>query len=371
MAELCRWYGISRKTGYKWLRRFEEEGEDGLGERSRAPHRQANRVSLWLEERVCQLREDHSSWGPKKLFVELEKLLPREELPSRATIANILTRNGLSQPRRQRRRASPSEEPLAHAVDSNVVWCIDFKGWFYTGDGSRVDPLTITDAYARYLICLQALRGKTDVERVMAVMKVAFRTYGLPERIRSDNGPPFASTGLAGLSRLSAWWMQLGIVPERIEPGKPQQNGRHERFHRTLKEETASPSASTFNRQQARFRAFRQEYNETRPHEALGQVPPAAVYQGSPRPFPTKLPLLEYPDDMEVRRVRGAGQMKWKGHDVRITRALIGQSVGLLPIEDGLWSVHFCATPIGFFDEQTMRVYGQRAAVPKRKRGRS
>ena len=371
MAELCRWYGISRKTGYKWLKRFEEEGDDGLVERSRTPHRQANRVSLWLEERICALRDEHSSWGPKKLYVELHKELSGWEIPSRATIANILSRNGLSKPQRKKRKASPSEAPLEHAVESNVVWCIDFKGWFCTQDKSRVDPLTITDAYARYLICLQAMRGKTDVDHVMAVMKVAFRTYGMPERIRSDNGPPFASTGLAGLSRLSVWWMRLGIIPERIEPGKPQQNGRHERFHRTLKEETASPPASTFSRQQARFRAFRHEYNETRPHEALGQVPPAEVYQASSRPFPAKLPPLEYPDDMEVRRVRGSGQMKWNGHDVRVTAALVGQSVALLPIDDGLWAVHFCTTPIGFFDEKHLRVYGDRKAIPKRKRSRS
>lgn len=371
MAELCRWYGISRKTGYKWLKRFEEEGDDGLLERSRIPHHQANRVPVGIETRICALRKQHSLWGPKKLYVELHKELPCWEIPSRATIANILSRNGLSKPRRKRRQASPCEAPLEHAVESNVVWCIDFKGWFRTQDKSRVDPLTITDAYARYLICLQAMRGKTDVDHVMAVMKVVFRTHGMPERIRSDNGPPFASIGLAGLSRLSVWWMRLGIIPERIEPGKPQQNGRHERFHRTLKEETASPPASTFNRQLARFRAFQHEYNEIRPHEALGQVPPAQVYQTSSRPFPAKLPPLEYPDDMEVRRVRACGQMKWKGQNVYVGEALVGQSIGLMSIDDAVWSVHFCMTTIGFFDERTKRIYGDRNAVPKRKRKRS
>jgi len=363
-------YGISRKTGYKWLSRFEADGEAGLLERSRAPHHQPHRVAEDIESAVVAVREKHSTWGPKKVYVELCKEFDSSLLPSRTTIANVLARQGLSEPRRVKRHASASEQPLAHAVESNLVWCIDFKGWFRTVDVCRIDPLTITDAYSRYLVCLQSMRGKTDTTHVMALMKTAFRAYGLPERIRSDNGSPFASTGLAGLTRLSVWWMQLGIVAERIEPGKPQQNGRHERFHRTLKQETASPPASTFNRQQKRFRQFRHEYNELRPHEALGQIPPAAVYQPSPRCLPCKLAPIEYPDDMHVRRVRGCGQMKWDGHDVHVSQALVGHPVGLLPLDDGIWTVYFSSTPLGVFDERTMHVYAGTHAIPKRKKGR-
>jgi len=210
------------------------------------------------------------------------------------------------------------------------------------------------------------MNGKTDTPHVQTVMRNIFLEYGLPERIRSDNGAPFASTGLGGLSRLSVWWIQLGIVPERIEPGCPQQNGRHERFHLTLAQETAMPPAASLRAQQQRFRRFHREYNEQRPHEALGQIPPAEVYQPSPRPFPQRIEPTVYPDDMETRRVRGAGQMKWSGKDVLVSGALCGQTVGLDPIDDGIWAVHYRFVKLGIFDERTMRITPENT----RKRGK-
>lgn len=357
VSELCRSYGISRRTGYKWLARYEARGEAGLDELSRAPHHQPHRLAPEIEAAILALRARWPRRGPKKLMVKLRTEVEEERLPSLTTIANVLSRHGLSAKPVRRRHATPSQQPLAHATESNRVWCIDFKGWFHTADGTIIHPLTITDAYSRYLICLQALRHKTDTVHVMAVMQRVLREYGLPERIRSDNGPPFASVGLGGLTRLSAWWIRLGISPERIEPGCPYQNGRHERFHLTLLHETVSPAATTFARQQARFVAFQDEYNYERPHEALGQVPPANHHRPSPRPYPSRLAPIEYGDDMVVRRVRGAGQMKWRGHDVLVTCALRGEPVGLVPIDDGLWAIYYCAVRIGVFDERRLRTH--------------
>ena len=355
MAALCREFGISRKTGYKWLKRFAEEQGEGLKEHSRAPLRHPNATSAEMEAAIVKARRKRR-WGPKKLAVALAKEWPPEAIPGVSTIGDILKRKGLVAPRKVRRHGTPSAEPLAHATHCNRVWCVDFKGWFRTGDGQRVDPLTMTDAHTRYLLCCQGMCGKTDTEHVLAVFETVFRTHGLPERIRSDNGAPFASTGLAGLSRLSVWWIRLGIVPERIHPGTPSENGRHERFHLTLQQETATPPASTPKKQQEAFDRFRPIYNEERPHEALGQVTPASLYTPSPRPYPDKLPPIEYEDDMEVRRVRLGGQMKWNGRDVRVSQALIEQPVGLKPVADGVWHMYFCGVRIGTFDERAFRV---------------
>lgn len=366
MSALCARFGISRKTGYKWLERFAVNGESGLEERSRAPHSQPNRMPEVVEQAIIAWRKKKPSYGPKKLAYELAKEFPALQLPSLTSIANVLKRHGLSKPRKRRGHATPSTTPLADATHCNVIWSIDFKGWFRSGDGQRVVPLTMTDACSRFLLCLQVMGGKTDTPHVQTVMRNIFLEYGLPERIRSDNGAPFASTGLGGLSRLSVWWIQLGIVPERIEPGCPQQNGRHERFHLTLAQETAMPPAASLRAQQQRFRRFHREYNEQRPHEALGQIPPAEVHQPSPRPFPQRIEPTVYPDDMETRRVRGAGQMKWSGKDVLVSGALCGQTVGLDPIDDGIWAVHYRFVKLGIFDERTMRITPENT----RKRGK-
>lgn len=256
MAELCRRFGISRKTGYKWLLRFLEEGEEGLYERSRAPLHHPNATCSEIEDAIMAIREKYK-YGPKKIRVKLSKDWREQQIPFLSTIGDILKRRGLVPDRKVRRRATPSAQPLAHATEANLVWCADFKGWFRTRDGHRIDPLTVTDACTRYLLACQEMRGKTDTEHVKAVFDTLFRTYGLPERIRTDNGPPFASTGLAGISRLSAYWIRQGIMPERIRPATPSDNGRHERFHLTLKQATASPPASTPKKQQEAFDRFR------------------------------------------------------------------------------------------------------------------
>ncbi len=277
MTELCEIYGVSRQTGYEWLRRYREHGLEALGDQHRAPRRHPNQTSNAIEEMVLGLREQRMTWGPRKLKRVLEREFPDQTWPAASTIGTMLQRAGLVRERRKRRRVPPYTQPFATASAPNRVWCADFKGWFRTRDGERMDPLTITDAHSRYLLRCQAVE-KTDTARVQAVFEAAFRDYGMPERIRSDNGAPFASRALAGLSRLSAWWMKLGIVPERIQAGHPEQNGRHERMHRTLKQETASPPARNRRAQQRSFNQFRREYNHVRPHEALDMQTPVAVY---------------------------------------------------------------------------------------------
>src|SRR3990172_6507409 len=347
MSALCERFEISRKTGYKWWERYQAAGEAGLGECSRSPAHNPNRLDEGVERAIVALRKHKRHWGPKKLAVKLREAFDEANLPSLTTIANVLARHGLSQPRRRRRHATPQAAPLQDVAACNQTWCIDFKGWFRTRDGTRLDPLTVSDDHSRYLLCLQALAGTTDTDHVRAVLERVFREYGLPERIRSDNGAPFASTGLGGLSRLSVWWIRLGIVPERIEPGCPQQNARHERIPLTLIPEPLDPPAATHARQQTCFNRFRREYNEERPHEALGQRTPASLYTPSARAYPRRLATPEYPPEWEVRKVRACGGIKWDGHDVDLTQNLAGEHVGLEPTEaDGIYVVRFCTVPL-------------------------
>jgi transposase InsO family protein len=355
LAELCRRYGVSRTTAYKWLERYELEGAAGLLDRSRAPHTQARITPSEQEELILNARAAHPRWGPKKIKAWLEARHGGLALPAPSTIGAILGRHGLLLARKRPRHATPTSSPLARPGAPNETWCVDFKGWFLTGDGARCDPLTITDAFSRFLLRCQAT-AKTDGEHVRAIFAACFREYGLPRRIRSDNGPPFASTGLAGLSRLSVWWIRLGILPERIQPGKPQQNGEHERMHLTLLQEAATPPQANGRAQQRRFDAWRREFNEERPHEALGLAPPAHVYVASVRPFPARLAEVAYPEDWPTRSVRGAGQMQWRGRDVLVTRALAGERIGLQGVADGLWRVYFAALPLGWFDERRLRI---------------
>jgi len=349
MTELCQRYEISRETGYVWLRRYRQTGVAGLGEQSRATLRHRNQTPEEIEQLVLELRQAHMRWGPRKLKRILERNEPERVWPASSTIGTMLKREGLVVARRKRRKTPPYSEPLAHADGANRVWCADFKGWFRTGDGERIDPLTISDAHSRYLLRCQAVE-KTDTERVQAIFEAAFREYGLPEAIRTDNGAPFASRALAGLSRLAVWWMKLGIVPERIEAGHPEQNGRHERMHRTLKQDTAMPPAANRRAQQRAMDRFREEYNEVRPHEALGMQTPAVVYAVSPRKFPARLPEVEYPDTMLVRRVQQKGHFRWKKHEVFVSEVLWGESVGLLPVDDHCFTVYFAHLPIARFD---------------------
>ncbi len=351
MAELCRRYGVTRKTGYKWVDRFQALGIDGLRDWSRAPHCHPNEVKEELEEEILGLRGKHPVWGARKIRARLIAAHAEETVPVASTIGAILQRNGLTVARKRRRSARPSSEPLAHADESNRVWCADFKGWFRTGNGERIDPLTITDAHSRYLLRCQAVKA-ADTLHSQPIFEAAFREYGLPERMRTDNGAPFASNGDSGLTGLSVWWIKLGIRPERIEPGKPEQNGRHERMHRTLKAATAAPPAASRRRQQERFDAFRREYNEERPHEALGQVPPGSVYKPSARSYPERVAEPEYLDEWGRRKVGAGGQFRWRNGRVFAAHALEGELVGLEPLEDGNWRVWFSFYELGVLDRQ-------------------
>jgi transposase InsO family protein len=355
MRELCARYEISRETGYVWVRRYREMGPSGLVERSRAALRHQNQTPAEIEEMVLELREAHMNWGPRKLKRVLERDEPGRKWPAKSTIGEMLKRSGLVVGRKKRRRTAPYSEPLAHANGPNQVWCADFKGWFRTGDGDRIDPLTITDAHSRFLLKCQAVE-KTDTKRVQAIFEAAFREYGLPVGIRTDNGAPFASLAVGGLSRLAVWWMKLGIQTERIEAGHPEQNGRHERMHRTLKQETAMPAARNRRAQQQSFDRFRQEYNQLRPHEVLEMQTPSAVYELSPRSFPARVPEPEYGDEMEVRYVKHQGMFRWKKQDVFLSEVLWGEPVGLLPEDDRWYTIYFCRFPLARFDSRQLRV---------------
>jgi transposase InsO family protein len=346
MAEACRQFGISRKTGYKWLGRFREGGAPDLADRPRAPHRRPHAVAPTAREAVLVLRGRYPTWGPKKLARKLSHERPDLIVPAPSTIGDLLAHAGLVVPRRRRRHAPPRTQPLAHATAPNVVWCADFKGDFGLGDGTRCYPLTISDAHSRFLLRCQALPA-TTTGRVQPLFEATFREYGLPDVLRTDNGPPFASTGAGGLTALSVWWVKLGVVPERIDPGRPSQNGRHERLHRTLKADACQEPARTLRGQQQAFDQFRQVYNGQRPHEALDQRPPATVYVPSPRPFPDRLPELSYPTADGVRWVRSNGAIRWQSGEVYISQALAGEPVGLTQVGDQAWQVAFGPLVLG------------------------
>jgi transposase InsO family protein len=339
-AALCRRFGISRKTGYKWCDRYEEFGPAGLEERApialTCPHKTADALVTALVE----LRKEHPSWGPKKLKARLQAL-GTSDVPAASTIGDLLKRHGLVRPRR-RRVYPPTMTPqaLAEATAPNDTWCVDFKGHFALRDKTRCYPLTLTDQVVRYLLKCEAV-DKPDVAHVRPHFERAFHEFGLPLRMRSDNGPPFATTGIGGLSELSVWWIKLGIVPERIEPGKPQQNGRHERMHRTLKDEVASKPEADRRAQQLAFDRFRHEFNDVRPHEALSQQTPSSRYTRSRRVKPASLSSPEYPETMVVRRVAPNGHVSWKGQAVRISDLLCGEPVGLEAIGEDRWRMHY------------------------------
>src|SRR5947209_5604772 len=355
MTELCQRFEIARETGYVWLRRYRQTGVLGLVERSRATHRHRNQTSEEIERMVLELRQAHMRWGPRKLKRILQRDEPGRTWPAASTIGALLKREGLVVARKKRWHTAPYTQPLAHADEANRVWCADFKGYFRTADGARIDPLTISDAHSRYLLRCQAVE-KTNTARVQAIFEAAFREYGMPEAIRTDNGAPFASRALAGLSRLAVWWMKLGIVPERIEAGHPEQNGRHERMHRTLEQEVVQPPAANRRKQQQAQERFRREYNEVRPHEALGMQTPAAVYRPSARKFPSRVPEPEYPESMLIRSVRRQGHFRWKKHDVFLSEVLWGEQVGLLPEDDRWFTIYFAQLPLARFDSQNLHV---------------
>lgn len=356
IRDLAAEHQVSRKTLYKWIGRYEEYGEQGLAELSRAPHQHPRAVDPIWRERVLEARDQHPRWGPEKLRWLLGQQHSRD-VPSASTIGRLLRDSGRSR-RRPRVAKAQGTGNLEAGERPNQVWSIDFKGWCRTGDGVRCEPLTICDHATRYLLCCQGLPS-TRTELVRPVMERVFDRYGLPERIRSDNGAPFASTGGCGLTELSAWWIELGIVCERIEPGCPQQNGRHERMHRTLGESTMQPPAATARQQQRRFEEFREEYNHRRPHEALGQRVPGACYEQAPRAYRRVVAEPEYAQGWEVRSVDG-GRSRWNSERVFVSHALNGKRIGFEPWEEGLWRVWFYRQWLGVWSEEVRRLYRPR-----------
>jgi putative transposase len=355
ISELCELYGISRKTGYKWIDRYLADGPQGLDERSRKPRHSPNRTPDEICEALLDVRRHHPSWGAKKLLAIVEQRHSEWDLPNRSTVCEILKRNGLVPKKRQRRVIGHPGKPASAILTPNDCWCADFKGQFKTGDGIYCYPLTVTDDYSRFLLGCQGLLS-TCVAEAKPVFTRLFKEYGLPRRIRTDNGVPFATNTLARLSQLSAWWVRLGVMPELIEPGKPQQNGRHERMHRTLKAETTRPAAANLRAQQNRFDRFQHEFNHDRPHEALDMQTPDARYHRSPREMPAKLPPLEYPDRFEVRYVSFNGGIRWNKGWVNVSITCAGEYVGLEEIDDGVWNVYFGPLKLGRLLERHMRI---------------
>ena len=359
MSELCEAFSISRKTGYKWRERYAAFGPEGLNERSHAPKRPAHVTAPALVEEIIAQRRRRPNWGPRKIIGGLVDLRPDIDWPAASTAGEILKRAGLIGARRLRRRAPPRLGELTRAERPNHLWAVDHKGWIRLGDGTRCEPLTITDSFSRYLIGLGATPN-TRAEEARPLFEQAFRDHGLPDAIRSDNGAPFACAGVTGLTALSVWWAKLGIAHERIDPGSPQQNGRHERFHRTLLEAMRPPCANRLA-QQRRFEVFMRDYNEERPHEALGQKPPARFYAASRRVLPDAIADPDYPRDAASREVRSNGEIKWRGKLVGVSTALAGETVCVEETEHGEWQVRFYAAPLGVIDAKTNRLHRLRA----------
>jgi putative transposase len=355
VSELCRHYNISRKTAYKWIDRYLDEGPAGLEDRSRRPHACPHETPATLVAAILEARHHHPTWGAKKLLKILSARQPHYEWPSRSTVCDMLSRHGLIKRPRRRRLIGHPGKPTSIITAPNQIWSADFKGHFKTRDGHYCYPLTIADGFSRYLLGCQALLS-TSCADAKPVFRRLFQEFGLPERIRTDNGVPFATVSLARLSTLSAWFVRLGIMPELIEPGKPQQNGRHERMHRTLKAEATRPPTANRATQQRVFNSFRHEFNHERPHEALALETPAARYQPSLRPYPERLPPLEYPAHFETRYVSHNGGIRWNCAWVNVSITCAGEYVGLEEIDNGIWNVYFGPLKLGRLSEAHMRI---------------
>lgn len=355
MSELCERYGISRPTGYEWWARYQGQGLLGLQDRPRGPKSCAHKTPLAVEKALVSLRHKYPKWGPVTLLQRLEKLQPELELPAPSTAGEILKRHGLIEARKRRVRHRHPGRPYVEMGSPNDVWTADFKGEFLTRDHRYCYPLTIADGCSRYLL---ACRGQRSAAYPGARVgfEGAFREYGLPLQILTDNGTPFASCAIGGLSRLAAWWIKLGIHPVRIEPGCPQQNGRHERMHRTLKAETTRPPAANLAAQQRCLERFRRRYNEERPHRALEGEVPAARYRPSARAYPEREPSITYPGHFKVLKVCANGCLSWRGRFIFVSQVLVGEPLGLEPVDDGIWSVHFATILLARFDEREGRL---------------
>ena len=348
--DLCAIYGISRPTTDKWIARYRAGGVPGLAERARTPHSHPNQTAEELRLMIVAEKLAHQKWGPKKVMDRLRREQPHVAWPADSTAGAILKRAGLVRPRVRRHRVAPYTEPFRDCAGPNQIWSADFKGDFAMGNGHRCYPLTVSDNFSRYLLLCHALECH-NYDAVRPWMEWAFREYGLPEAIRTDNGPPFASLALGGISPLSKWWIKLGIRPERIRPGKPSQNGRHERMHRTSKEAVA-PQAN-LHAQQRHFDPFLEEYNWERSHEALERHTPGSVYHASPRPYPSKLPRIDYAADVTVRQVRQNGEIKWQGKHVYVSEVLAKEPIGLKPLGEDLWELQYSFQVLGVLHLRT------------------
>jgi putative transposase len=367
MSELCRVFGISRETGYHWVRRYQEGRQDvrAVEERSRRPHTSPSAIPPEVQDIVVAARKKHPRWGPRKLRAWLVRRHPEHPFPSASAMSTILTRRGLTTPRGRRRRRPIAgvTAPFAECMAANDVWCIDFKGWFRTEDGAKCYPLTITDAFTRYLIRCEVV-ADPDSDHVQRVFDSALLEFGVPKRLRSDNGPPFASTGAGSLTCLAVWWLQLGITLERIQPGKPQQNGRHERMHLTLKIET-QPEASLAAQQRA-FDVWRREYNQERPHEALDNQRPADLYVRSPRTYPRRLITAEPVSWAHTSVVDKDGFIMWQRRKVFISTALVREPIELERVNLTAWEVHYGPIVLGRLDESRV---DRGLIITRRKKG--
>jgi putative transposase len=354
MAPLCREFGISRKTGYKIFERYKDCGLEGLTDRSRRPYRQANQLPMQLEKLIVRLKKEKPAWGAPKIRERLRRQYPDVRTPAISTVHAVLDRHGLVK-RRRRRRYKAQGTALSKANQPNELWCADYKGEFMLADRRYCYPLTVSDFSSRYLLACDAL-STTKEKYAFVVFERVFEEFGLPQAIRTDNGVPFASPhSLFGLSRLSVWWLRLGIQIERIRPGHPEQNGRHERMHLTLKKEATKPAAPNFLQQQAKFDAFMEEYNQERPHQALDMKFPAELYTRSRRPY-RGLEEVDYPLHDKTITVTQCGRVCFGRKKIHLSTVFAGQNVGIKQVDDKIWLVSFMQYDLGFFDEDSCRL---------------
>jgi transposase InsO family protein len=358
MSELCARYGVSRRIGYKWLARYEAEGRSGLADRSHVAHHCPHKIQATMEDLLITARIAHPHWGARKLLAVLARHHPRiRSWPAASTVADLLARRGLVHTRRARR---PSVHPgvvRPVTVAPNDLWTADFKGQFRTGDGKYCYPLTLADQHTRYLLACRGV-GSTQTLTAKPIFERVFREYGLPLAIRTDNGVPFATQAIHGLSYLNVWWMRLGILHQRSRPGCPQDNGAHERMHRTLKRQAIKPVRASCAAQQRNFDAFRHEYNDERPHEHLHQATPASQYRPSGRPYPERLPPLEYPRHFLVKKITTGGTFRFRSRLLYLANAMVDQHIGLEETDDGLWAIHFNTVLLATFDERDYIIRG-------------
>lgn len=357
-SEICQRYGVSRKTGYKWLKRFSEGGVEALRDQSRGPHHCPHRTPKEVEDEILEMCKKHPSGGVT-LRYRLERMYPQIQWPAVSTIGEILKRRGESKPRKRQGRKPQGifSTSQVESEEPNEVMTADFKGQFRTQDSLYCYPLTMLDHFARFNLCSQSLPS-TCGRPVRDQFERVFQEYGLPDAILTDNGTPFAGTGLRRLSQLSVWWIRLGIQPLLIQPGHPEQNGRHERFHRTLKQQTVFPPAENLEAQQQVFNRFREDYNNERPHQSLGGKTPAEIYRPSERPYPRRLPPLEYPGHYEIRRVDASGHIKLHGKIIFLSTVLHHQTVGLEEFKDAIWSIYLGEILLGRWNEREGKLYG-------------